>query len=128
MLKDRALEILAFTLTSLALIMAPLSPAFAGNEDPGSENEVDLFDDDVERNPRGWSRLQTAGYRYQLRPCRAQGIRLFALAVRHLALGEVPLGYLVRQLALRRQRKPHLAGRHPVARARGHPRRRHRAD
>jgi hypothetical protein len=60
-LKDRALEILAFTLTSLSLIMAPLSPAFAGNEDPGSENEVDLFDDDVERNPRGWSRLQISG-------------------------------------------------------------------
>jgi hypothetical protein len=60
-LKDRALEILAFTLTSLSLIMAPLSPAFAGDVDPGNENEVDLFDDDVERNPRGWSRLQFSG-------------------------------------------------------------------
>lgn len=60
-LKSGTLTILVFMMASLTLFMASISPALASEEGTREANAIDLFDGDVERNDRGWSRFQISG-------------------------------------------------------------------
>lgn len=56
--RHRASNLLLVTLASLAVIALHPAAALADVDAASGESEVDLFDDDVERNPGGWSRFQ----------------------------------------------------------------------